>query len=230
MPEHPLLFLVVILEAIGLGDFAHHYPHVLYSWLVIILFIILARIATKAITFIPGKLQNVFEVIIEGLENFQVEMMGEEGRQFFPLIGTIFLYVFACNLAGLIPGLLSSTANANTTLSVALVTFFATHYVGLKYHGLKYIKHFTGTFWPLAPLMLPIEIISHLSRVLSLTLRLFGNIMGEDLVLAILFSLAGQFLAPMPMMALAIFTSFVQAMVFSLLSMLYIAGSLHEAH
>ena len=228
--EHPLLFLVLIFEKIGLGHFAHAYPHVLYSWLVIILFVIVGWIATKNIQFIPGKLQNVFEVIIDGIENFQVEMMGEEGRRYFPLIATIGLYVFSCNLMGLVPGLFSSTANINTTLSIALVTFFATHYVGVKYHGIKYIKHFMGSFLPLAPLMLPIEIISHLSRVLSLTLRLFGNIMGEDLVLAILMVLAGKFLAPLPMMGLAIFTSFVQAFVFALLSMLYIAGSIHEAH
>jgi F-type H+-transporting ATPase subunit a len=228
--EHPLMFLVLILEAVGLGDFAHHYPHVLYSWLVVVLFIVVGRLATKNIQFVPGKLQNVFEVIIDGIEKFQVEMMGEEGRRYFPLIATIGLYVFACNISGLVPGLMAPTSNINTTLSVALVTFFATHYVGIKCHGIKYVKHFMGSFLPLAPLMIPIEIISHLSRVLSLTLRLFGNIMGEDLVLAILFMLAGQYLAPLPMMTLGVFTSFVQALVFSLLSMLYIAGSLHEAH
>lgn len=230
MPEHPLLFLTLILEQIGLGHWAHENPHVLYSWLAMALIILAAWLAAKTITFVPGKLQNVFEFIIDSIENFQVEMMGEEGRKFFPLFATIGIYIFVCNLMGLVPGLFSSTANINTTLSVALVTFCATHYVGIKYHGLKYIKHFLGSFWPLAPLMFPIEIISHLSRVLSLTLRLFGNIMGEDLVLAILFSLAGMYLAPLPMMFLAIFTSFVQAFVFVLLSMLYISASIHEAH
>ncbi len=228
--EHPLLFLVVIAEQIGLGKWAHAYPQVFYSIFALLLFLVAARLATKTITLVPGRLQNVFEVIIDGIENFQVEIMGEEGRQFFPLIATIGLYVFACNVMGLVPGLLSSTANINTTLSVALVTFFTTHYVGIKYHGFKYVKHFTGSFLPLAPLMFLIEIISHLSRILSLTLRLFGNIMGEDLVLAILMMLAGKFFAPLPMMGLAIFTSFVQALVFSLLSMLYIAASIHEAH
>ena len=228
--EHPLLVLSLLFEAIGLGSFAHHYPHVLYSWLVMLILIVFGWLAAKTVTMVPGRLQNVFEVIVGGIEGFQVDMMGEEGRKYFPLIATIGLYVFSCNLLGLFPGLLSPTANINTTLSVALVTFVATHYVGIKYHGIKYIKHFTGTFWPLAPLMLPIEIISHFSRILSLTLRLFGNIMGEDLVLAILMVLAGKFLAPLPMMGLAIFTSFVQAFVFSLLAMLYISGSIHEAH
>ena len=104
---------------------------------------------------------------------------------------------------GLIPGFFSPTANINTTLACALIVFVTTHIVGIKIHGAKYIKHFLGPIWWLAPLMLPIEIIGHLSRVLSLTLRLFGNIMGEDLVLAILLMLAGQFLAPLPMMFLA---------------------------
>jgi len=228
--EHPLLFLVLILDKIGLGEFAHHYPHVLYSWLVMIILILTGWLAAKKVELIPGKLQNVLEVIIDGIESFQVDMMGEEGRRYFPLIASIGLYIFTCNVMGLVPGLLSPTANINTTLSCALVTFCATHYVGVRVHGVKYVKHFMGPLLPLAPLMVPIEIISHLSRVLSLTLRLFGNIMGEDLVLAILMVLAGKFLAPLPMMFLAIFTSFVQAFIFSLLAMLYIGGALHEAH
>ena len=228
--EHPLLFLVLILEKVGLAHFAHEYPHLLYSWLAMAFLILVGYLAGKGVSIIPGKMQNVLEVVVDGIENFQVDMMGEEGRRFFPLFATIFLYVFTCNLMGLVPGLFSSTANINTTLSIALVTFFATHYIGIKYHGIKYIKHFMGPVLPLAPLMIPIEIISHLSRVLSLTLRLFGNIMGEDLVVAILMVLAGKFLAPLPMMGLAIFTSFVQAFIFSLLAMLYISGSIHEAH
>jgi F-type H+-transporting ATPase subunit a len=131
---------------------------------------------------------------------------------------------------GLIPGFFSPTANINTTLACALIAFITTHIIGIKAHGLKYIKHFLGPIWWMAPLMLPIEIIGHLSRILSLTLRLFGNIMGEDLVLAILLMLAGMFLAPLPMMFLAIFTSFVQAFIFSLLTMLYISGAMEEAH
>ncbi|MFH1139258.1 MAG: F0F1 ATP synthase subunit A [Pseudomonadota bacterium] len=228
--EHPLLLLSLALEATPLKDFAHHYPHVLYSWLVMIVLIAFGWLAGKGVQMIPGKAQNVFEVIIDGIENFQMEMMGEEGRPYFPLIATIGLYVFACNLMGLVPGMFSPTANINTTLSLALVTFFTTHIVGIKCHGVKYVKHFMGPLLPLAPIMVPIEIISHLSRVLSLTLRLFGNIMGEDLVVAILMILAGQFLAPLPMMGLAIFTSFVQAFIFALLSMLYIGGAIEHAH
>ncbi|MFH1092318.1 MAG: F0F1 ATP synthase subunit A [Pseudomonadota bacterium] len=228
--EHPLLFLQLLFDAIGLHKWAHANIHVLYSWLVIIILIVIGWVATRVVTFIPGKAQNVLETIIEAIENFQVSVMGEEGRPYFPLIATLGLYVASCNLMGLVPGLFSPTANLNTTLSCALITFCATHYVGIKHHGVKYIKHFLGSFWPLAPLMFPIELIGHLARVLSLSLRLFGNIMGEDLVLAILLVLAGKALAPLPMFGLAIFTSLVQAFVFTLLAMMYLAGAIEEAH
>jgi F-type H+-transporting ATPase subunit a len=134
------------------------------------------------------------------------------------------------NWLGLFPGMYAPTANINTPLACALVVFIVTHAVGIKEHGIKYVKHFLGPVWWLAPLIFIIEIIGHFARVLSLTFRLFGNILGEELVVAILLILAGFFLAPLPMMILGIFTSFVQAFIFSLLSMMYIAGSLEEAH
>jgi F-type H+-transporting ATPase subunit a len=190
----------------------------------------LGLLASRQVSLVPKGAQNVFELIIGGLEEFMVEVTGEEGRAFFPFICTLFLYIALCNLIGLLPGFFSPTANINTTLSLALCTFLYTHYLGVKYHGAKYIKHFLGPIPALAPLFLPIEIIGHFARVLSLTLRLFGNIMGEDLVLAILLFLAGQFLAPLPMMFLAVFTSVVQAFVFTLLSMMYFAGSMEHAH
>jgi F-type H+-transporting ATPase subunit a len=203
---------------------------VTYSWVVMLVLLGLGMMAARRITLVPAGAQNVFELVIGGLEDFMVEITGEEGRAFFPYIATVFLYIMFCNLIGLLPGFLSPTSNINTTLSLALCTFVYTHYLGVKYHGAKYIKHFLGPIPALAPLFLPIELIGHVARVLSLTLRLFGNIMGEDLVLAILLFLAGTFLAPLPMMFLAVFTSVVQAFVFTLLSMMYFAGSMEHAH
>ncbi|MBI5601720.1 MAG: F0F1 ATP synthase subunit A [Deltaproteobacteria bacterium] len=228
--EHPIFFITKLFESIGLGHFAHTYPHVTYTWLIMVLLIVFALLAVRSVKMIPEGGQNFFEVVISGIENFQVEVMGEHGRSMFPLIATLGLFIFFSNVMGLIPGFYSPTASINTTLACALIVFFTTHIVGIKFHGFKYIKHFLGPIWWMAPLMLPIEIIGHLSRVLSLTLRLFGNIMGEDLVLAILLLLAGKFLAPLPMMFLAVFTSFVQAFIFALLSMMYIAGSMEEGH
>ena len=228
--EHPIFFITKLFESIGLGHFAHTYPHVTYTWLIMVLLIVFALLAVRSVKMIPEGGQNFFEVVISGIENFQVEVMGEHGRSMFPLIATLGLFIFFSNVMGLIPGFYSPTASINTTLACALIVFFTTHIIGIKFHGFKYIKHFLGPIWWMAPLMLPIEIIGHLSRVLSLTLRLFGNIMGEDLVLAILLLLAGKFLAPLPMMFLAVFTSFVQAFIFALLSMMYIAGSMEEGH
>jgi F-type H+-transporting ATPase subunit a len=224
--EHPILFLDLVQ-----GFFKTHIPpHVTYAWFIIALLVGLGLLASRRVSLVPKGAQNVFELIIGSLEEFMVEITGEEGRAFFPFICTLFLFIVTCNLIGLIPGFYSPTANINTPLSMALCTFVFTHYLGVKYHGAKYIKHFLGPIPALAPLFFPIEVVGHCARVLSLTLRLFGNIMGEDLVLAILLFLAGKFLAPLPMMFLAVFTSAVQAFIFTLLAMMYFAGSMEHAH
>ena len=228
--EHPYLFLVKIFELIGLGHFAHAYPHVIYSWFAIALLIVFAKLATRRIEMVPTKGQNFFEIVISGMEEFMVDITGEEGRWFFPIIATIFIYIATCNLMGLIPGFYPPTASINTTVACAIPVFLFTHYIGIKYHGVKYIKHFLGPVWWLIPIILPIEIIGHLARVLSLSFRLFGNITGHELVLMILFMLAGAFFAPLPIMAMGIFVSFVQAFVFFLLSIMYFAGAMEEAH
>ena len=228
--EHPYLFLVKLFEAIGLGHFAHAYPHVIYSWLVMIILIILGAIAAKGISLIPSKAQNVFEILISGIEEFMVDLTGEEGRWLFPIVATIFIYIVVCNLIGLVPGFFPPTASVNTTLSCAIPVVIFTHVIGVKYHGVKYIKHFMGPVWWLAPLIFVIEIIGHAARILSLSIRLFGNMMGHELVLGILFFLAGAFLAPLPIMALGIFVAVVQAFVFFLLSIMYFTGAMEHAH
>ncbi|NQT69629.1 MAG: F0F1 ATP synthase subunit A, partial [Desulfobacteraceae bacterium] len=198
---HPYLFFVKLFEAIGLGHFAHAYPHVIYSWVVMIILIALSALAAKSVTLIPSKAQNVFELLISGMEEFMIEITGEEGRWLFPLIATVFIYIFVANLIGLVPGFMPPTANLNTTLSCALVVVIFTHVIGIKYHGAAYIKHFMGPVWWMIPIIFPIELIGHVARVLSLTFRLFGNMMGHELVLMILFGLAGAFFAPLPIMA-----------------------------
>ena len=227
---HPYLFLVKLFEAIGLGHFANTYPHVIYSWFVMTILIILGAVAAKGISMIPTKAQNVFEILISGIEEFMVEITGEEGRWLFPISATIFIYIVVCNLIGLVPGFLPPTASVNTTLSCAIPVVIFTHVIGVKYHGVKYIKHFMGPVWWLAPLIFVIEIIGHVARILSLSIRLFGNMMGHELVLGILFFLAGLFLAPLPIMALGIFVAVVQAFVFFLLSIMYFTGAMEHAH
>ncbi len=228
--EHPYLFFVKIFEAIGLGHFAHVYPHVVYSWVLMAILIIAGALATKTISMIPGKAQNFFEVVVSGIEEFMVDTAGEEARWLFPLAATIFLYIFIGNLIGIIPGFFPPTANLNTTASCAIVVVVFTHVIGIKYHGAGYIKHFMGPVWWMAPLIFIIEIIGHLARILSLSFRLFGNMMGHEIVLAILFGLAGAFFAPLPIMALGIFVAFVQGFVFFLLSIIYFSGAMEHAH
>ena len=228
--EHPYLFFVKLFELIGLGHFAHSYPHVVYSWVVMILLIAFGALAAKGIQMVPTKGQNLFEIIVGGIEDFMVDITGDEGRWLFPLVATIFIYIFIGNLIGLVPGFFPPTASLNTTLSCALVVVIFTHVIGVMYHGPKYIKHFLGPVWWMVPIIFPIELIGHLARILSLSFRLFGNMMGHELVLAILFGLAGAFFAPLPIMALGIFVALVQAFVFFLLSIMYFTGAMEHAH
>jgi F-type H+-transporting ATPase subunit a len=161
--------------------------------------------------------------------NFIEEIIGPEGKHYFPLIASLFLFILVCNFIGLIPGFDSPTANLNTTLALALVAFSATHYIGIRKHGFGYIKHFFGPIWALAPFMFIIEGISHLARVLSLSFRLFGNMIAKHKLLIVLFFLFPYFLQ-VPILGLGVLVAFIQAGVFTLLTMLYLAGSIEEAH
>ena len=227
---HPLLFLHFfrrLLEPLHISEAGA--DAIAYTWLIIALLLLLSILATKALKAVPGGLQNFMEVIIGGIENMIVETMGEHGRPFFPLIATLALFILVSNLIGLVPGFYPPTANINTTAACAVIVFITTHVVGVKEHGFKYLKHFMGPIIWLAPMMFFIEVIGHFSRVISLTLRLFGNMNGHELVLMIFFGLA-PFLVPLPMMLMGVLVSFIQAFVFMLLAMIYIQGSLEEAH
>jgi F-type H+-transporting ATPase subunit a len=159
-----------------------------------------------------------------------VDVTGEEGRFVFPLIGALAFYILLCNYMGLAPGMFSPTANLNTTLACAIIVVFYTHVIGVKFHGAKYIKHFLGPVLFIAPLMFVIEVISHLARALSLSIRLFGNIFGKEMVIAIFVFLAGLYLAPLPILFLGLFVGAVQTLIFCLLSMMYFAGAIEHAH
>lgn len=228
--EHPYLFMTSLFGIFGMEEWAATHPHVTYMWLAMVILIILGWLGGKSVSMVPKTIQNVFEVIISGLEGFMVSITGEEGRKSFPLLLTIFLFVLVGNLFGLIPGFYPPTAQINTTVSLAIIAVTWSHVIGIKMHGIKYIKHFLGPVPALMPLFLIIEIIGHLARVLSLTLRLFGNMMGHELVVGILLMLAGQFLVPLPIMAMGILVALIQAIVFFLLPTMYIAGAIEEAH
>lgn len=216
---HPLLFL----------ENPYFPPHVTYTWFIMLMLTLVAFLGTRRLSIYPGRFQHVMELIIDGINQGMIATMGEGGRKYFPLIGTLALFILVANLIGIIPGFESPTSNLNTTVSMALVVFVMTHIVGIRMHGFKYIKQFMGPVWWLTPIMMPIEIVSHFSRPLSLSVRLFGNIMGEELVLAIVLILI-PFLVPLPLLVLMIFTSIIQTMVFVILSMMYISMAMEEAH
>jgi F-type H+-transporting ATPase subunit a len=229
---HPYLFLEFLRDLLsplkqytseaGIDAIAH-------AWLVMAILILLSLVVRARITRIPGGLQNFMEACVGGIEKMIVENMGERGRAFFPLIATLAFFILMSNLIGLIPGFFPPTANLNTTVACAVVVFLSTHVVGFKNHGFKYIKHFLGPVWWLAPIMLPVEIIGHLSRPLSLSFRLFGNMNGHELILLIFFGLV-PFLIPLPMMLMGVLVALLQTFVFTLLATIYIQGSLEEAH
>jgi len=236
--EHPILFINLLLEKLGIHvpaqphSFADNLlqPHVTYTWVIILLLVCLSALAARNLKMVPNGGQNFFEMVITGIEDFMIGVTGEEGRFMFPLIASLGFFILCSNYLGVIPGFASPTANLNTTAACALIVVVTTHVLGVKFHGIKYIKHFMGPVWWLVPLILPIEIVGHISRVLSLSIRLFGNIFGEELVLSILFFLAGLYLAPVPMMILGLFTGFIQAFIFCLLSLMYFAGAIEHAH
>jgi F-type H+-transporting ATPase subunit a len=171
----------------------------------------------------------VFETVIGGLEDFTVANIGEEGRRVFPFLCSLFIFILVMNYIGLIPGCDAATANVNTNAAMAICVFLYYNYIGIKKWGFGYIKHFMGPMAALAPLMLILETVSHLARPLSLTLRLFGNIRGEEIVLVLLFVLA-PVLGTLPMYVLFLLGKTIQAFIFFMLTMIYLKGSLEHAH
>jgi F-type H+-transporting ATPase subunit a len=209
--------------------------HVTFTWLVMAILVVMGVLGTRALRPIPGPLQNFAEVVIEAFYGLLDQMIGKQGRQFLPLIGTAGLFILTSNLLGNIPGFQPPTANWNTTVALAVTVFLSYNYFGIRKHGLlNYLKHFCGPIWWLAPLMFPIELIGHLARPVSLSVRLFGNIFGEESVIVILLSLVWlvmpYFIWLIIMLPLSLFTAAVQTFVFLMLSMVYIAGAVEEGH
>lgn len=227
--EHGFLWLEVLQRPFGL-----HIPvNVGYFWLAMLILIVVSLIFARKPSFVPGGGQNVLEVAISTLEDFIIENLGEHGRPYVPFLATLFLVILTMNLLGLIPGCTSATANLNTNAAMAICAVVYAELVGFKTHGAKYIKHFTGPIIAIAPIMIPIEIISRLARILSLTFRLFGNIMSKEILLMLLFINldVGKYLLPtLPIYVLGIFVCLVQALIFFMLSMIYFNIALEEAH
>jgi F-type H+-transporting ATPase subunit a len=184
----------------------------------------------------PGRFQIAVEDTISALLGMLNDYVGHKGPRYLAIVTSIFLFILTANLIGLVPGFMAPTSSIDVTLGCAITVWVYYHIQGVKEQGLgPYLKHFAappGAPLFIAPIMLPIEIISHFSRVLSLSLRLFGNIFGEELVILILFSIV-PFFVPLPMMFLGIITATLQAYIFVLLTVIYLGGAVateHEQH
>jgi F-type H+-transporting ATPase subunit a len=224
--------LATLLSWLGIhvADPEHLVPdYIVISLIVALLLILLLGLSSRKLSLVPSKRQSVLELIIQTFEGLLVDTIGEQGKRYLPLVATVGLFILFCNLIGLVPGFMSPTSKLNVTIGCALVVFVYYHFQGIRAQGLlKYLKHFAGPIPLLAPLMVPIEIISHFSRPVSLSIRLFGNIFAEEVLIIIMASIIPFFL-PLPFMAIAIFTAVIQSFVFVLLACIYIAGAVaHE--
>lgn len=207
----------------------NHMSHILLvALLLVVLFWWLRR---KINALAPTGFQHFVEMLVSGIQDLMDSIVGPHGRKYIPFHLSLGSFIFLANLIGLIPGFESPTSNINVTAGCAIVVFLYYNWIGIKEQGLlQYLKHFAGPVLFIAPLMIPVEILSHLARPFSLSVRLFANIYGEDMIIIIFASLM-PFVLPLPIMLLAIFTSFLQAFVFVILSIVYISGSVaHGGH
>jgi F-type H+-transporting ATPase subunit a len=177
----------------------------------------------------PDALQHVFEGIEGFVSGLGDEVIGHHYRPYVPYLVTLGIFILTCNLIGLVPGFESPTAVPVVPLGCALVTWFYYHYQGLKANGLGYVKHFMGPVWWLAPLMFPIEVFSHLARVLSLTIRLFANMFAGEMVTLVFFSLIPLGI-PIIFQGLHIGVSFIQTYIFVLLACVYLGEATAHEH
>jgi len=239
--EHPLLIVdaVNMLVAMVIGQpYDQHHPfipnYLVISGLVVLGFAVLGLVLRSRLSVDnPSKFQIVLEDLVSALAGLLDEWLGPTGRRFLPLVGALGAFILTCNYLGLVPGFMAPTSNINVTVGCALTTWVYYHFQGIKANGIiAYIKHFGGPAGVpvfMIPMMFVIEIISHLSRVLSLSLRLFGNIFGEELVILIL-AMIIPWLIPLPMMALGLITGGLQAFIFVLLSVIYLQGAVMSEH
>jgi F-type H+-transporting ATPase subunit a len=247
MQEHPLWIVEAVNAVLGrpvaalLGALGFHVegpdvipPHIVMTMLIVAVITVVCLIMKSRLSVDrPGKFQILLEDGVLAVRGLLREWIGPEGDQYLPLIATFGLFILLANYSGLVPGLVAPTSNINVTVGCAITTWVFYHFQGLRKQGVvNYLKHFAvppgAPVW-MAPLMLVIEVISHTSRLLSLSLRLFGNIFGEELVIVILGSII-PFIVPLPMMFLGLITGGLQAFIFVLLSIIYLQAAVAVEH
>jgi len=214
-------------ELVGHGQVEIIGAHLALTVLVVFL---IARAAVSKIQIVPTGTQNVMEAFLQGVVSMGSDSMGaDNAKKFMPLIATLGIVIFVANMMGIIPGFESVTGNINFTLSLAILVFLYYNYIGFKENGAgKYLGHMMGPVPALAPLMFPIEVISHISRIISLAFRLFGSIKGDDMFLMVLLMLV-PWIAPLPGFFFLFAFGILQAFIFMMLTYVYISGSVMMA-
>lgn len=217
----------------GLISHEHTFIFLTHMLLTAAIVLIIAKMATSNLRLVPSGAQNVMEAYLSGVLAMGADVMGKaEARRYLPLVATIGLFVGIANVIGVLPGFEAPSAFLDFTLALALVVFTYYNFEGIRRNGLiSYFKHFMGPVWWLAWLMFPIEIVSHISRIISLSFRLFGNVKGDDMFLMVLLMLAPWILPIVPF-ALLTFMAFLQAFIFMMLTYVYLGGAvlLHDDH
>jgi F-type H+-transporting ATPase subunit a len=246
--EHPL-WIVEFFNAVfgplvvaGGEALGHHFAHPAEPIPPFMVMVVLILLALTVLSLLvrgrlsvehPGKLQILLEDAVRAVLGLLDEWIGPKGARYLPLVATLGIFILLGNYMGLVPGLMAPTSSINVTLGCALTIWVYYHVQGIREQGIvNYIKHFwapPGAPWWIGFIMFPIELISHTSRVMSLSLRLFGNIFGEELVIIILFSII-PWLVPLPMMFLGLITGGLQAFIFVLLSIIYLQGAVAVEH
>jgi len=215
----------------GLISHDHSFIFLTHMLLSAAIVIVLVRMAIANLRVVPTGAQNVFEAYLDGVLAMGADVMGrEKARRYLPLVATLGLFICVANLIGIIPGFEAPSAFLDFTLALALIVFVYYNFEGIRRNGIiEYFRHFLGPVWWLAWLMFPIEIVSHISRIISLSFRLFGNVKGDDMFLMVILMLAPWF-APMIPLALLTFMAFLQAFIFMMLTYVYLGGAvcLHD--
>lgn len=219
-------------------EVGHHYIHVATAAIATVLLVVIGLMARAALgtgesAVVPAKsfgLKALFEGVLDFIVSISDMVIGEEGRKFVPMFASVFLFIFFNNFVGLIPGMTPATDNINTTVAMGIFIFFAYNFFGFQEHGVSYLKQFLGPLLLLAPLMILIELISHFVRPMSLGLRLYGNMMGDHTVLSLFLDLAPYYGLPIVFYGLGLFVCFMQAFVFTMLSMIYVSMAISHDH
>ena len=253
--EHPELpNVITVLRSLNEGRptpswlaFLHQWENVVFSLFAALLLILVFGLSARPKKMVPGGLQNLGEALLGGLNDFFLGILGPDGKKYVPFVGSLFLYIVTMNWMGLIPFLKAPTSSLNTTLALALVVFVYVQYIGITKNGIGgYLYHFAGQpkdaiGWGSAVLLFPLEIMGELIKPISLSCRLFGNILSEDILLAVLVALGVTAIAflnspiglplHLPFLLLSTLFGLIQGLVFSLLASIYIVMMLpHDDH